>query len=90
MILLLERLVKDISFNEAVSLSINDEQRYIRCTNFFSTTYIQIRREDNSLIFRFVEISENLDVLDEGPWEDRININDILDNNWSVYRATIG
>ena len=48
MILLLERLVKDISFNEAVSLSINDEQRYIRCTNFFSTTYIQIRREANA------------------------------------------
>lgn len=56
---------------------------------FFDTTYAQIKKDDNNLQFRFVEISKNLDIIDTGPWSEFMNINDMLNTNWSIYMATI-
>lgn len=89
MILILQKIVGNIPFSEAVRLSCDDTQRYIKCSNFFDTTYIQIKKDDNKLQFRFVEISKNLDIIDTGPWSEFMNINDVLNTNWSIYMATI-
>ena len=38
MILILQKIVGNIPFSEAVRLSCDDTQRYIKCSNFFDTT----------------------------------------------------
>lgn len=35
MILILQKIVGNIPFSEAVHLSCDDTQRYIKCSNFF-------------------------------------------------------
>ena len=33
--------------------------------------------------------TKNLDIIDTGPWSEFMNINDMLNTNWSIYMATI-
>lgn len=91
MILSLTKIVGGIPFSAAINLSRSDEHRYIRCSGLPKNTYIQVNENTlGNVSCRYVEISENCDILSEQEWTNQISVNAVLNTNWSVYKATIG
>lgn len=91
MILALTKIVGGISFNDAVALACEDEQKYIKCSGLPRNKYLQISKNTvGTTVCRYLDISDNLDILVTHDWTHNINIGAVLNRNWSVYQATIG